>query len=70
MKKLFCLTFVAASLASLAGCASTYSNIEKTGDNTYLITRTKQGFFKTDGSLFQCTAAGETKLNCKEVGTP
>ena len=66
------LTVIASALAlsTMTGCATLYTNIEKTGDNTYLVTRIKQGFFNVSGSLFACTASSETKMTCKEVGTP
>ena len=58
------------TLSTLGGCASLYTNIEKTGDNTYLVTRVKQGFFNAYGTLFQCTAPREDELQCHEVGAP
>ena len=63
-------TAIALALSSATGCASLYTNIEKTGDNTYLVTRIKQGFFNVSGTLFACTASSETKMTCKEVGNP
>ena len=70
MNKIIRLALVTASLATLGGCASTYTNIEKTGESSYLVTRTKQGFFVTSGTLLQCQPQGDTKLACKEVGNP
>ncbi len=66
------LTVLASALAfsTATGCASLYTNIEKTGDNTYLVTRIKQGFFSVSGTLFACTASSETKMTCKEIASP
>ena len=68
-KHLLRLVSAAGFLSLVAGCGSVYTNIEKTGENTYLITRTKQGLVPY-GTLFQCQARGDTQLDCKEVGSP
>ena len=57
-------------LLALPGCASVYTNIEKTGPNTYLVTRIKQGFFSVYGDLYVCTAANETNMACEHIGEP
>lgn len=58
------------ALLGLNGCASVYTNIEKDGENTYLVTRVKQGFFTFSGNLYQCQLVTETKMKCREVGVP
>jgi hypothetical protein len=52
------------------GCASTYTNIERTGPNTYIVTRVDQGFFSVKGKLFHCEAVAEDHLQCHEIGNP
>jgi hypothetical protein len=70
MMKAILMVVCGSLLVSATGCASVYTNIEKTSDNQYLMTRVKQGFFTVSGTLYSCQAAGDTKLKCKEVGAP
>jgi hypothetical protein len=59
------------SLSFLGGCAGAYTSIRKVDDKTYVITRTKQGFLRTYGTVFVCTPAGETaNLTCTEIDSP
>jgi hypothetical protein len=67
MKRAFILFLGVVALAS-TGCASTYTSLRKVDDNTYVLTRTQQGFFHTYGSVFSCTPAGEN-LKCTELGS-
>lgn len=54
----------------VGGCAAVYTDIRKVDDNTYIMTRTKQGFFSVKGSVFQCTPVGQTPdLKCVEIDT-
>jgi hypothetical protein len=60
-------------LASLAvgGCAAVYSDIRKVDDNTYILTRTKRGFFAEKGTVFSCTPIGQSPdLKCVEIDSP
>lgn len=61
---------LAFALLALPGCASMYTNIEKTGPNTYLVTRIKQGFLSVHGDLYFCTAADELTMRCQHIGEP
>ncbi len=72
MKKRTLLATLALALAApaLNGCASVYTNIEKDGENTYLVTRVKQGFFTVSGSLYQCQVVSEAKMKCREIAAP
>jgi len=51
MKTTTSLMVLALALLALPGCGSVYTNIEKTADNTYLVTRVKNGFFNVSGTL-------------------
>ncbi len=62
------LLFLAVAAIASTGCASTYSSIRKVDDNTYILTRTQMGFFRTFGSVFSCTPEGEN-FKCTEVGS-
>ena len=54
-----------------AGCQATYTSIRKTGDNEYLLTRTKQGPFNFWGTLYACKASADGgALTCSEVAEP
>jgi hypothetical protein len=70
MKTSLLLAPLAVAALSLNGCASVYTNIEKTGDNTYLVTHVKQGFFVVSGNLYQCQVQAETRMKCREIATP
>ena len=59
------------AVTMLGGCAGYYSDIRKVDDKTYVVTRTKQGFFKTYGTVFHCTVVGDSAdLKCTEVDSP
>ena len=70
MNKKSATLLLALVLLALPGCASVYTNIEKTGPNTYLVTRIKQGFFNVNGDLYNCTVANETSMTCEHIGEP
>lgn len=53
------------------GCQAAYTSIRKTGDNQYLLTRTKQGPFSVYGNLYACKASPDGgSLTCAEVAEP
>lgn len=59
------------AVTQLGGCAGYYSDIRRVDDKTYVVTRTKQGFFRTYGTVFHCTVIGESAdLKCVEVDSP
>jgi hypothetical protein len=66
VKRALILTVFAAIASLSTGCAATYTNIHKNEDGSYLVTRTKAGFIRMYGTLFQCTPQGETMV-CKEI---
>jgi hypothetical protein len=70
MNKLSIAMILGLVLLALPGCAAVYTNIEKTGPNTYLVTRIKQGFFSVYGDLYTCTAASEKSMTCEHIGEP
>lgn len=54
-----------------SGCMAAYTDIRKVDDNTYVLTRTKQGFFRTYGTAFICNPVGQSSdLHCTEVDSP
>ncbi len=53
---------------SSAGCASTFTHIEKIDDKNYSVTSTTQGFFKVSGTLYHCEADGK-RMVCTEVAS-
>jgi len=57
------------TLAS-SGCAAQYTDIRKVDDAHYVVTRTKQGFFRTFGTVYYCTARTELALDCEEIDSP
>ena len=65
------LAFTIALASVLGGCAGYYSDIRKVDDNTYVVTRTKQGFFRTYGTVFVCNpVGGSADLKCNEIDSP
>ena len=52
----------------LSGCTSTFTSITPAGENNYYVTRTKNGFFKVSGTLYQCQGQGK-KMICSEVNS-
>lgn len=63
--------FAVVALSLLGGCAGYYSDIRKVDDKTYIVTRTKQGFFRTYGTVFTCTPIGDgPDLKCTEIDSP
>jgi hypothetical protein len=62
-------SLIIAALAS-SGCAAAYTDIRKVDDAHYIVTRTKQGFMRTYGSVYYCTARSELALDCEEIDTP
>ncbi len=59
-----------ALVSTLSGCASVYTHIYRADPNTYYITRTKQGFFSTYGTLYRCQPMQNADLSCVEIDTP
>lgn len=47
----------------LAGCRTSFTSIQKTGDSTYLLTKDSAG----GGSLVSCTAKTETRWACQKA---
>ena len=63
--------FLGALLALSTGCQGVYTSIYRVDDNTYYLTRTKQGFFKTYGTLFVCKPIeNSADLQCREIDSP
>lgn len=52
---------------SVIGCQAGYTSIRKVDDGHYVITRTKQGFFKTYGTVYACTPKGDLAMECVEI---
>jgi uncharacterized protein YceK len=49
------------------GCSSAYTSIQPTGaENEYYVTGVEQGFWKVNGTVYRCQAAGN-KMNCVRV---
>lgn len=69
MMRAFTCAVLGVLVFGATGCAAVYTNIEKQEDGSYLVTRTKQGPFKTYGSLFKCAPNGDT-MNCQEIAQP
>jgi len=69
MRSRLALAMTAAFL--LGGCAAVYTDIRKVDDNTYIMTRTKQGFFNVKGTVFSCSPVGQSPdLKCVEIDSP
>ncbi|MBX7081995.1 MAG: hypothetical protein K1X88_22505 [Nannocystaceae bacterium] len=68
MRKLILTTMALGALAS-TGCSVAYSSIRQQPDGSYLLTESKSKFFKVQGTMYSCTANGET-MNCKVVALP
>jgi len=60
---------VGASLLIASGCSVAYSSIRQQADGTYLITESKSKFFKVQGTMYSCTASGES-MDCKVIALP
>lgn len=60
---------IGASLLVASGCSVAYSSIRQQADGTYLLTESKSKFLKTQGTLYSCTATGES-MDCKVVALP
>lgn len=58
------------ALAALAGCNSTFTNIQRLPDNTYYLTQVKQGPFFIAGSAWRCVPTSETTMRCARVAVP
>jgi hypothetical protein len=55
----------------IGGCAAVYTDIRKVDESTYILTRTKQGFFHVKGTVFTCTPVGQSPdLKCTEIDSP
>ena len=65
-----CLAAFAVAIATLSGCSSFYSGIQRETDGSYYLTRTKQGPFSTHGTLYRCQVLTPQSLRCIEIDTP
>ncbi len=55
----------------VGGCAAVYTDIRKVDESTYILTRTKQGFFNVRGTVYSCSPVGQTAdLKCVEIDSP
>jgi hypothetical protein len=62
---------VAITLATLTGCATSFTSIEKQPDNSYYLTMMKRGPGFVAGSTWKCLAApGDGAMKCSRVGVP
>ena len=68
MKRAIVLFLAVVAIASTTGCATTYTSLRKVDDNSYVLTKTQNGFFSTSGSVYNCTPAGDN-LKCTELGS-
>jgi hypothetical protein len=69
MSRLLIGALIVGALAT-SGCQAVYTDIRKVDDAHYVVTRTKQGFFRTYGTVYYCTARTELNLDCEEIDTP
>jgi hypothetical protein len=58
--------FAVVVLAS--GCAGFYTNIEKSADGSYTITKVAQGFWRVRGEVYRCEGAG-TAMTCRKIAS-
>ncbi|HTN89780.1 MAG TPA: hypothetical protein VL242_39165 [Sorangium sp.] len=65
MKRLWILGLLIAGLGA-TGCQASYTSIRQIDATRYQITRTKQGFFNTYGTLLDCQARGD-EMTCTEI---
>ncbi|MGK3997780.1 hypothetical protein [Sorangium sp. So ce1024] len=65
MKRSWILGLVIAGLCA-TGCQASYTSIRQVDANRYQVTRTKQGFFRTYGTLLDCQARGDA-MTCTEI---
>ncbi len=57
-------------VATATGCSSVYTGIQREADGSYYVTRTKQGFFSTHGTLYRCQVVNPQSMRCVEIDTP
>ena len=69
MNRIIHSILVLTALSSAFGCSVAYSSIRQQSDGTYLLTESRSRFFKVQGTMYKCTAAGET-LQCQVVALP
>jgi hypothetical protein len=61
---------IALGIASLlGGCSVAYSSIRQEADGSYILTESKSRAFKVQGTMYKCTADGET-MRCQVVALP
>lgn len=65
MKRSWILGLLIAGLCA-TGCQASYTSIRQIDATRYQVTRTKQGFFKTYGTLLDCQARGDA-MTCTEI---
>ncbi|MGK4008097.1 hypothetical protein WMF31_36100 [Sorangium sp. So ce1036] len=65
MKRTWILGLVLASLGAV-GCQGSYTSIRQIDGTRYHITRSKQGFFNTYGTVLDCQARGD-EMTCTEI---
>lgn len=53
-----------------SACAGVYTDIVREQDGTYYLTRTKQGFFSTSGTLYRCQVVNAQAMRCAEIDSP
>lgn len=57
------------TLAASGACSVAYSSVRQQSDGTYLLTESRSRFLKVQGTMYRCTAAGET-MQCRVVALP
>ncbi len=53
----------------LFGCASAYSSIRQTNEDTYVVTKVKRTPFSMSSTVLQCKHQGSV-MNCGELASP
>ena len=64
------LMIAAVGLASLTGCTSTFTGVQRQPDNSLYLTQTKAGPLFVAGSTWHCVPQSETSMRCSRVGVP
>ncbi|AUX38675.1 hypothetical protein SOCE26_000530 [Sorangium cellulosum] len=65
MKRALIFGLLLASLGAV-GCQGSYTSIRQVDAARYQVTRTKQGFFHTYGTVLDCQAKGD-EMTCTEI---
>jgi hypothetical protein len=69
MNRIIHSILVLTTLATGGGCSVAYSSVRQQSDGTYLLTESRSRFFKVQGTMYRCTAAGES-LQCQVIALP